>query len=104
MPQTVKTGEKKAVMLFIHGGNFQYFGANAPIFNSTFFASIGDVIVVTINYRLGALGFLVTGLEADQLQGNFGVLDQKMALKWVHDNIEAFGGDNERVFLLYKCN
>ena len=42
-------------MLFIHGGNFQYLGASSPVFNSTFFASIGDVIVVTIDYRLGLL-------------------------------------------------
>jgi para-nitrobenzyl esterase len=55
VPKTVKTGEKKAVMVFIHGGNFQHYGASSPMFNSTFFAGIGDVIVVTINYRLGLL-------------------------------------------------
>ena len=46
---------------------------------------------------VGALGFLLTGLEDDQAHGNFGVLDQKMALKWVYENIEAFGGDNQKV-------
>lgn len=97
VPKTVKTGEKKAVMVFIHGGNFQHYGASSPLFNSTFFASIGDVIVVTINYRLGALGFLVTGLEPDQIQGNFGIMDQKLAIKWVHQNIQAFGGDNDKI-------
>ena len=53
VPQTIKTGDKKAVMFFMHGGNFQYYGGNAALFNSTFYAAIGDVIVVTINYRLG---------------------------------------------------
>ena len=53
VPQTIKTGDKKAVMLFIHGGNFQGMGGNSPLFNSTFFAAYGDVVVVTINYRLG---------------------------------------------------
>ncbi len=48
----------------------------------------------------GALGFLLTGLEDGQASGNFGILDQKMALKWVYNNIEAFGGDNQKV--LYK--
>ena len=84
-------------MLFIHGGNFQVLGGNSPLFNSTFFAAYGDVIVVTINYRLGALGFLVTGLEGGQAQGNYGILDQKQAIKWTHDNIGVFGGDSDRV-------
>ena len=53
VPQTIKTGDKKAVMFFIHGGNFIKFGGNSKLFNSTFYAAIGDVIVVTINYRLG---------------------------------------------------
>jgi carboxylesterase type B len=46
---------------------------------------------------LGALGFLVTGLEPDQIQGNFGIMDQKLAIKWVHENIQTFGGDNDKV-------
>jgi para-nitrobenzyl esterase len=105
-------------MLFIHGGNFQVFGGNSPLFNSTFFAAYGDVVIVTINYRLGinycnnklnnillldqifiigALGFLVTGLEDGQAHGNYGILDQKQAIKWTYDNIGLFGGDTERV-------
>ena len=53
VPQKNTPPTEKPVLLFIHGGNFQFLGSSAPIFNSTFFASIGDVIVVTINYRLG---------------------------------------------------
>ena len=69
-------------MLFIHGGNFQFQGANSVLFNGTFLAAQGDVIVVTIQYRIGALGFLLTGTEAGQIGGNFGILDQRMAMRW----------------------
>ena len=55
MPQTILDGEKKAVLIFIHGGNFQFQGANEEYLNSALFSSLGDVIVVTINYRLGKL-------------------------------------------------
>lgn len=47
--------------------------------------------------NLGALGFLVTGLEEDQAHGNYGILDQKQAIKWTHDNIGLFGGDTDRI-------
>lgn len=87
----------KAVMLFIHGGNFQFQGANSKQFNGTFFASFGDVIVVTIEYRIGALGFLMTGTGPDQIEGNFGIMDQRMAMRWVKENIASFGGDASRI-------
>lgn len=79
--------------VFIHGGAFeQWYGASNPIYNGTQF-SMHDVITVTFNYRLGALGFLST----DTLNGEYGFLDQRLALKWVRDNIHAFGGDPSRV-------
>lgn len=89
--------QEKAVMLFIHGGNFQFQGANSILLNGSFLASQGDVIVVTIQYRIGALGFLLTGTEAGQIGGNFGILDQRMAMKWVKNNIVNFGGDTSRI-------
>ncbi|XP_022085472.1 acetylcholinesterase-like isoform X2 [Acanthaster planci] len=61
----------------------------------TAIASVGDVIAVTLNYRLGALGFLST--NDDVIPGNMGLLDQRLALEWVRDNIKAFGGDPARV-------
>jgi neuroligin len=53
------------------------------------------VVVVTINYRLGALGFLSTGDHHSP--GNYGLLDQAMALKWVYDNVNSFQGDREKI-------
>ena len=72
----------KAVMVFIHGGNFQFQGANSALLDGRYITQYGDIILVTIEYRLGALGFLVTGDTPDQIGGNFGIHDQRMALKW----------------------
>lgn len=82
-----------AVMLFIHGGGFTM-GTGAT-YQCEVLSSVGNVIVVTINYRLGLLGFLDT--EDKNSAGNFGLWDQHLALQWVNKNIGAFGGDNERV-------
>ena len=54
-----------------------------------------NVLLVTINYRLGALGFLSTGDH--HAPGNYGLLDQAMALKWVYDNVNSFQGDRDRI-------
>lgn len=73
-----------AVMVYIHGGSFLD-GSNR-VYDGTYMASIGDVIVVTINYRLGAFGFLALGKDTE-LKGNYGLMDQIEALKWVKTNI-----------------
>ncbi|XP_070551029.1 pyrethroid hydrolase Ces2e-like [Ptychodera flava] len=83
-------------MVFIHGGGL-FMGSGGTGCNLTALAAIGDVIVVTINYRLGPFGFLSTGDE--HATGNYGFLDQVLALQWVHDNIAAFGGDAKKVTL-----
>lgn len=62
-------------------------------------ASYGQVIVVTINYRLGILGFLKPGFR-DFTVSNFGLFDQVAALQWIKENIHAFGGDNESITLM----
>lgn len=89
-------GAKRPVLFWIHGGAFVTGTGSTPWYDGTSFASHHDVVVVTINYRLGALGFLhladIAGPEWDG-SGNLGVLDQSFALKWVSENIEAFGGD-----------
>ncbi|XP_070551787.1 cholinesterase-like [Ptychodera flava] len=84
------------VMVWIHGGGFSIGSAtNDGLYDGTALAAIGDVIVVSLNYRLFALGFFSTGDE--NAPGNYGLLDQLAALKWVQDNIAAFGGDADRV-------
>ncbi|XP_076470633.1 cAMP-regulated D2 protein-like [Babylonia areolata] len=85
------------VMLFIHGGNFDSLAGSSPLFDGRRLAGTRGVVLVTINYRLGALGFLVTGETSDDARGNYGILDQQQALKWVNANIGAFGGDPARV-------
>ncbi|GBP14933.1 Neuroligin-4, Y-linked, partial [Eumeta japonica] len=67
------------------------------LFQGHILASFYGVVVVTLNYRLGALGFLSTGDENSP--GNYGILDQSMALKWIYDNIEFFNGDRESITL-----
>jgi acetylcholinesterase/cholinesterase len=84
---------------FIHGGNyFQGYGGG-PLYDGTPLVNSSDVLLVTINYRLGALGFAYTGDlgVGNGLEGNYGFLDQRLALKWVQSNIKNFGGDPSRV-------
>ncbi len=92
--------EKKPVMMFIHGGGFQHGSGAMDTYYGARLAATGDVIVVTINYRLGSFGFYMhpTLTEPDgSLEGNYGVYDQIAALKWIRDNIAAFGGDPDNV-------
>jgi para-nitrobenzyl esterase len=93
-------GEKRPVMLWLHGGAFLVGSGSLPIFDGAALARRGAV-VVTINYRLGRLGFLAhPQLSAEQplrVSGNYGLLDQIAALRWVEANIAAFGGDPGQV-------
>ncbi|XP_022165542.1 esterase E4-like [Myzus persicae] len=86
--------EKMAVMVFIHGGVF-YNGSGSLDFYSPDYLIDENVIVVTINYRLNALGFL--NLDIDECPGNMGLKDQLFAIKWVKANITAFGGDDQNI-------
>ena len=91
---------RRPVMVWIHGGAFVMGAGSQLLYDGQVLARRGDVVVVTINYRLGAFGFL----HLDELTegalpatGNEGLLDQIAALEWVHDNIDAFGGDPHNV-------
>ncbi len=94
--------KKKPVMVWIHGGAFEAGGTIDPMFDCfNFIKENPDVIVVTIGYRLGVMGFLhlshlEDGKDYTDSQ-NLGLLDQVKALKWVHENIAGFGGDPENV-------
>lgn len=91
---------KRPVMFWIHGGGFVLGSGSEPLYNGAPLAQRGDVVVVTIHYRLGALGYLYLGAHGGDAWGataNAGQLDQIAALTWVRDNIEAFGGDPTNV-------
>ncbi|WP_340643939.1 carboxylesterase family protein [Phenylobacterium sp.] len=88
-------GAKRPVMVWIHGGGFTHGAGYEPLYDGGPLAERGDVVVVSLNYRLGALGFL--SIPEAGIPGNAGLLDQVAALKWVADNIAAFGGDPEQV-------
>ncbi|XP_055310975.1 juvenile hormone esterase-like [Sitodiplosis mosellana] len=94
VPANIKTDEKLAVLLFIHGGGYAE-GSSNDYFHGPDFIIEKQTIVVTINYRLGLLGFL--SLDSPEISGNMGLKDQQLALKWIHSNIGRFGGDNKRI-------
>ncbi|HOY63311.1 MAG: Para-nitrobenzyl esterase [bacterium ADurb.Bin236] len=89
----------KPVMFFIHGGGFLNGSGAWPIYDGTTLSSRGDVVVVTINYRLGNFGFFAhpSFRRDDGGVGNYGLYDMVAALEWTRDNIKAFGGDPDNV-------
>lgn len=91
---------KLPVIVFIHGGAFLGGSGEVPLYEGTRLAEMGTV-VVTINYRLGIFGFFahpeLTAESAHGASGNYGLMDQIAALRWVRENIAAFGGDRDRV-------
>jgi para-nitrobenzyl esterase len=93
-------GERLPVMVWIHGGGLRVGATSEPIYNGEELAAKG-VVVVTVNYRLGVLGFLahpeLSRESPHGASGNYGLLDQLAALQWVRDNIAAFGGDPSKV-------
>ena len=100
-PNDADKNHKKNVIVFIHGGAFVegsssdllYNGLNLSEFDE---GEVGASLVVSLNYRLGALGFLNIGRES----GNYGLMDQKMAIEWIYQNIEQFGGDKNHITLM----
>ena len=95
-----KSSDKKPVLVWIYGGGFQSGGSAVPIYDGEAFARRG-VIFVSINYRVGIFGFFahpaLTRESLHQSSGNYGLMDQLAALKWVKQNIKAFGGDPDNI-------
>ena len=94
--------EKRAVVVYIHGGDFSYGGSAGPIWNlHNFVKENPDLVAVSFNYRLGFLGFMdfsaVPGGEGYEDAHNLGLMDQIAALRWIKENIAAFGGDAGRI-------
>ncbi|MCH8686269.1 carboxylesterase/lipase family protein [Pedomonas mirosovicensis] len=92
---------KRPVMVYIHGGAYASGSGSHPLTDGARLAANGDVVVVTINHRLNAFGYAYLARLSPRFadSGNAGMLDIIMALKWVRDNIAAFGGDPGRVML-----
>ena len=91
---------RRPVLVWIHGGGFLVGSGATPVYDGAGLARRGDVVVVTLNYRLGALGYAHLGLslgEGFEQSTNLGVRDQIAALEWVRDNIANFGGDPDNV-------
>lgn len=85
--------ERRPVMVWIHGGGFQFGSSAMPVSDGTKLAALGAV-VVSMNYRVGVLGFLAhPDLDGEGPSGNYGLQDQLAALRWVQANIASFGGD-----------
>ncbi|MBW2314490.1 MAG: carboxylesterase/lipase family protein [Deltaproteobacteria bacterium] len=97
-----ESGEGRPVMVWIHGGSFTFGAGSQPVYDAVGLVQRGDVVVVNLHYRLGALGWLaLPALEREEggSLGNAGLLDQIEALRFVRENARAFGGDPERVTL-----
>jgi para-nitrobenzyl esterase len=86
---------RRPVLVWVHGGAFQLGAGSLGVYDGTRLATATDSVVVTFNYRLGALGFMV--VDDPSASPNVGLLDQVAALQWVHDNIAELGGDPDRV-------
>ena len=104
-----------SVMIFIHGGGFQFGSSTESIYEAEHLVNRTNVIIALIQYRLGndmsnssnenrsfekcigVLGFLATGNGENDLKGNYGILDQRLAIGWIKNNIDAFGGNPNSV-------
>lgn len=83
-------------MVFIYGGSFRY-GSNAEAFYNPEYLLRKNIVYVAMNYRLGAFGFLSLDDRSAEVPGNAGLKDQSLALKWIKENIQHFGGDNNSI-------
>lgn len=97
LPERLNENSRHAVMVWIHGGDFHTGSSTLDFYDARFLAVITRTIIISFNYRLGALGFF--SMESESIQGNVGLHDQVAVLQWVKDNIGSFGGDAGRVTL-----
>lgn len=93
----------KPVLVYIHGGGFSSGGSSCEVYDGEYMAE-QDVVYVSINYRVGIMGFLahpdLSAESPDGTSGNYGLMDQIAALEWVQDNIDQFGGDASNVTIM----
>ena len=93
----VTPGTKLTTMVWIFGGSYLYGSITLDIYDGRYLAAKNQVIYAAMQYRMGVQGFLYSG--SDEAPGNAGLLDQRMAMKWIHDNVESFGGDPSKICL-----
>lgn len=101
-PSGTQPGDNKPVMVWLHGGAYVLGASSQPLYDGRRLSSTGDVLIVTLNYRLGVFGFLdlsELSTPGRRFETNVGVRDILSALRWIQDNIAAFGGDPNRVTL-----
>jgi len=102
-PKNQDNGKLSPVMVYFHGGGFQQGSGGYTMYDGKYLAGQKDVVLVTVNYRIGALGFLalpeLRQEDPDGSTGNYGILDQIQALKWLKANIKNFGGDPNRIMI-----
>ena len=94
---TPGTAGARPVLVWIHGGAYLGGGSAMGVFDGARLASEGDAVVVSVNYRLGALGYLAADATRDDADANCGLRDQAVALAWVADHAAGFGGDPDRI-------
>ncbi|XP_023236325.1 putative inactive carboxylesterase 4 isoform X4 [Centruroides sculpturatus] len=97
VPVERRTSKPFTTMVWIHGGAYNRGSSTISYYNGRYLASIGNVIVVSFNYRLGSFGFMY--LNDTRMPGNMGMLDQVTALRWIYNNIEYFEGDRNNITL-----
>ena len=96
---SVRPQDGRPVMVWVHGGAYLLGAGSQPLYNAAALVAAGDLVVVTINYRIGALGFLDLSAVSPSADSNLAVRDVLLALHWVRHNIAGFGGDPGRVTL-----
>ena len=96
-PNNYDSNNKLPVLLWFYGGSFNEGYSGLPVYNGTFISNLTNTIIITSNYRVGALGFLWN--DKLGLQGNYGYFDQVFATEWAYRNIPNFGGDKSRIVI-----
>ena len=97
VPKKLRAYRNASALIWIHGGGFSSGASTLDQYDGAYLAVTSDVIVASMNYRVGALGFLYVGV--DEAPGNVGLFDQHLAVKWIKENVEAFGGDPQSLTL-----